>query len=48
MDFRLPGEAQQIDRILEKFSIQFFSSNPECGFRNEDTVLRLFRHPEKF
>ena len=42
MDFRLPGEAQQIDRILEKFSSQYFKTNPEgSGFANEDTVYIL-------
>lgn len=27
--FRLPGEAQQIDRIMEKFAQRFFESGPE-------------------
>ena len=27
--FRLPGEAQQIDRIMENFAKQFFESGPE-------------------
>ena len=39
-EFRLPGEAQQIDRILEKFSAQFFRTQTE-GFSNEDTVYIL-------
>ena len=38
--FRLPGEAQQIDRILEKFSAQFFATQTE-GFSNEDCVYIL-------
>eukprot|EP00616_Rhizochromulina_sp_CCMP1243_P012533 CAMPEP_0118977248 /NCGR_PEP_ID=MMETSP1173-20130426/20888_1 /TAXON_ID=1034831 /ORGANISM="Rhizochromulina marina cf, Strain CCMP1243" /LENGTH=686 /DNA_ID=CAMNT_0006927331 /DNA_START=33 /DNA_END=2093 /DNA_ORIENTATION=+ len=40
-DFRLPGEAQQIDRILEKFSRRYFETNPQCGFSNADTVYIL-------
>jgi Sec7-like guanine-nucleotide exchange factor len=31
-EFRLPGEAQQIDRILEKFSARVFATNPEIGY----------------
>eukprot|EP00615_Pteridomonas_danica_P012316 CAMPEP_0114354854 /NCGR_PEP_ID=MMETSP0101-20121206/19787_1 /TAXON_ID=38822 ORGANISM="Pteridomonas danica, Strain PT" /NCGR_SAMPLE_ID=MMETSP0101 /ASSEMBLY_ACC=CAM_ASM_000211 /LENGTH=568 /DNA_ID=CAMNT_0001496521 /DNA_START=60 /DNA_END=1766 /DNA_ORIENTATION=+ len=40
-EFRLPGEAQQIDRILEKFAARIFKTNPEIGFENEDTVYIL-------
>ena len=31
-EFRLPGEAQQIDRILEKFSARVYATNPDLGF----------------
>ena len=26
--FRLPGEAQKIDRMMEKFAERFFTQNP--------------------
>jgi hypothetical protein len=38
--FRLPGEAQQIDRILEKFATQYHSQNPGV-FLNADTAYVL-------
>jgi cytohesin len=40
LQFRLPGEAQQIDRILEKFSTHFHLQNPGV-FLNSDTAYVL-------
>jgi Sec7-like guanine-nucleotide exchange factor len=31
-EFRLPGEAQQIDRILEKYAARVFATNKDIGF----------------
>ena len=31
MEFKLPGESQQIDRILEKYAARVFSTNPDIG-----------------
>lgn len=30
--FRLPGEAQKIDRIMEKFASRYFECNPRYFF----------------
>ncbi|CAB9502026.1 inhibited guanine nucleotide-exchange protein [Seminavis robusta] len=38
--FRLPGEAQKIDRIMEKFAEQFTRQNPEV-FGSADTAFVL-------
>ncbi|PWN47694.1 Sec7-domain-containing protein [Violaceomyces palustris] len=38
--FRLPGEAQQIDRITEKFSKKYFAAKPP-GINSEDAVYVL-------
>jgi cytohesin len=38
--FRLPGEAQQIDRILEKFANCYYSANSD-SFSSSDTVYIL-------
>ncbi|KAL9673376.1 hypothetical protein QQ045_029632 [Rhodiola kirilowii] len=38
--FRLPGEAQKIDRIMEKFAERFCADNPGL-FRNADTAYIL-------
>uniref|UniRef100_A0A7N0V676 SEC7 domain-containing protein n=1 Tax=Kalanchoe fedtschenkoi TaxID=63787 RepID=A0A7N0V676_KALFE len=38
--FRLPGEAQKIDRIMEKFAERFCADNPGL-FRNADTAYVL-------
>eukprot|EP00736_Rhodelphis_marinus_P010036 Rmarinus@m.1675 len=38
--FRLPGEAQKIDRIMEKFAERFHSCNPEM-FASADTAYVL-------
>ncbi|KAJ3412584.1 GDP/GTP exchange factor for ARF [Chytridiales sp. JEL 0842] len=42
--FRLPGEAQQIDRILENFSVTYYESTqdePQHEFGNSDSVFVL-------
>ncbi|KAH9613534.1 hypothetical protein KSS87_009649, partial [Heliosperma pusillum] len=38
--FRLPGEAQKIDRIMEKFAERYCADNPAL-FKNADTVYNL-------
>jgi cytohesin len=38
--FRLPGEAQQIDRCMESFASSFFASNP-TAFGHQDTAYIL-------
>jgi cytohesin len=40
LQFRLPGEAQQIDRILEKFAQHYFLQNPNI-FLSSDTAYVL-------
>ena len=40
--FRLPGEAQVIDRIMQKFSYRYFSDAPE-GFANKGSTLQFFQ-----
>lgn len=30
--FRLPGEAQKIDRLMEKFASRYCECNPKYGF----------------
>jgi Sec7 domain/PH domain len=43
--FRLPGEAQRIDRVVETFSQCFFEDNAgdmqRCPFKDQDTVFLL-------
>ncbi|PRP85288.1 ankyrin repeat-containing protein [Planoprotostelium fungivorum] len=40
--FRLPGEAQKIDRIMEKFAQQYYKNNEAAGvFNNSDAVYVL-------
>eukprot|EP00493_Phyllostaurus_siculus_P022257 UN22589 len=34
--FRLPGEGQKIDRILQKFAERWFLQNPKSEFKNAD------------
>ncbi|EGC32816.1 hypothetical protein DICPUDRAFT_8073, partial [Dictyostelium purpureum] len=42
MHFRLPGEAQKIDRMMEKFAQQFFNHNPDNKvFVNSEAVYVL-------
>ncbi|XP_031092916.1 brefeldin A-inhibited guanine nucleotide-exchange protein 5 [Ipomoea triloba] len=38
--FRLPGEAQKIDRIMEKFAERYCADNPDL-FKNADTAYVL-------
>lgn len=38
--FKLPGEAQRIDRLMEAFARQYFRRNPDV-FRNPDTAYVL-------
>ncbi|KAJ3010196.1 Brefeldin A-inhibited guanine nucleotide-exchange protein 1 [Thoreauomyces humboldtii] len=38
--FRLPGEAQKIDRIMEKFADRYYENNPEV-FAKADTAYTL-------
>ncbi|CAI5446308.1 unnamed protein product [Caenorhabditis angaria] len=38
--FRLPGESQKIDRIMEKFSNQYVQKNPKY-FKNADTCYTI-------
>ena len=41
-DFRLPGEAQKIDRIMEKFASRYCESNAQqCIFASPDTAYVL-------
>eukprot|EP01119_Soliformovum_irregulare_P015397 TRINITY_DN4326_c0_g1_i1.p1 TRINITY_DN4326_c0_g1~~TRINITY_DN4326_c0_g1_i1.p1 ORF type:complete len:978 (-),score=214.86 TRINITY_DN4326_c0_g1_i1:36-2969(-) len=39
--FRLPGEAQKIDRILSKFASEYFNQNPGAIFGNADAAWAL-------
>ncbi|KAG5182159.1 hypothetical protein JKP88DRAFT_349040 [Tribonema minus] len=39
--FRMPGEAQQIDRIMEHFAKRWFSDNPDSMFSCVDTAYIL-------
>eukprot|EP00743_Colponemidia_sp_Colp-15_P009442 GILK01010322.1.p1 GENE.GILK01010322.1~~GILK01010322.1.p1 ORF type:complete len:519 (+),score=75.99 GILK01010322.1:94-1650(+) len=38
--FKLPGEAQKIDRLMESFALHFWNQNP-TSFKNSDTVYVL-------
>jgi Sec7-like guanine-nucleotide exchange factor len=38
--FRLPGEAQKIERIMDAFSSQYYANNPR-SFRAADTAFKL-------
>ena len=40
-EFRLPGESQQIDRIIEKFSCVYYIQNPDNGILNPDVIYKL-------
>jgi len=37
--FRLPGEGQKIDRIIEKFADRYYRDNPDSSLRNAGTHL---------
>jgi len=39
--FRLPGEAQKIDRIMNSFAARYFSHNKNIFFKHPDTVYVL-------
>ena len=39
--FRLPGEAQKIDRIMERFAAHFVEDNPDGVLQNADTAYVL-------
>jgi Sec7 domain len=39
--FRLPGEAQVVDRMVEAFASVFVKCNPESAFSSDDTVYVL-------
>jgi cytohesin len=42
LTFRLPGEAQKIDRLMQKFANRYFSQNPSTDvFLEEDSVYVL-------
>ena len=38
--FRLPGEGQKVDRIMEKFGDKFFHDNPE-SFGSAECIYLL-------
>jgi hypothetical protein len=40
--FRLPGEAQQIDRILQQFAEQYAQQNPDSQFSSETVYVLAF------
>eukprot|EP00951_Prasinocladus_malaysianus_P047238 scaffold649520_cov46-Prasinocladus_malaysianus.AAC.1 len=40
-DFRLPGEAQKIDRLMEKFAERYYMFSPEGFFKSADTAYVL-------
>lgn len=39
--FKLPGEAQKIDRIVETFAEEYFKQNPDSGFVHLDAIFVL-------
>lgn len=39
--FRLPGEAQKIDRFMLKYAERYMDGNPEAAFANADTAYIL-------
>ncbi|GAA99731.1 hypothetical protein E5Q_06434 [Mixia osmundae IAM 14324] len=39
--FRLPGEAQKIDRFMLKFAARYLAGNPSSAFANADTAYVL-------
>jgi len=42
--FRLPGEAQKIDRMMEKFAERYYHNNPKDIFENADAVYVFAFH----
>jgi brefeldin A-inhibited guanine nucleotide-exchange protein len=39
--FRLPGEAQKIDRFMLKFADRYYANNTDIPFANASTYTRL-------
>lgn len=39
--FTIPGEGQQVDRIIESFSIKFYQDNPGSVFASNNPVYSL-------
>ena len=39
--FALPGEGQQVDRIMEKFGERYYLDNPNCLFKSANAVYTL-------
>jgi brefeldin A-inhibited guanine nucleotide-exchange protein len=40
-DFRLPGEGQKIDRIIEKFAERYYAQNPNSYFATADVAYMV-------
>jgi guanine nucleotide-exchange factor len=40
-EFRLPGEAQKIDRLMEAFAAKYCADNPQSIFPNSDAAYIL-------
>jgi hypothetical protein len=40
-EFRLPGEAQKIDRLMEAFAAKYCADNPQSVFPNTDAAYIL-------
>ena len=40
-EFRLPGEAQKIDRLMEAFAAKYCTDNPQSIFPNTDAAYIL-------
>lgn len=40
-DFRLPGESQKIDRMMDKFSSVYWTQNPAAGFKSASATFIL-------
>lgn len=43
--FRLPGEAQKIDRFMLKFADRYFANNNDTPFANASKYLIRLNHP---
>ena len=51
LDFRLPGEAQKIDRLMEKFAERYHVCNSQAEgypFANAAVCLQLYKNPLLF
>ncbi len=42
MEFRLPGEAQKIDRLMESFAAKYIADNPNSNFPSTGKFLINF------